>query len=128
MPKKPRKPEAINSKSTPLNSHLVLNSWIYLRSTYGFGCISQFLRLFRRRRWSVGPFSFPFRFIGWLIKYGSVCRAFFLRLLIGQSHYQENVLFQPPSCCPRAGLDSPLLSAWFPDIIIQVYNRAKPCL
>ena len=23
--------------------------------------------------WSIGPFSFPFRFIAWVIKYGSVC-------------------------------------------------------
>ena len=31
---------------------------------------------------------------------------------IGQSHNQENVLFQSPSCCPRSGFDSPLLAEY----------------
>ena len=77
-----QKPEAITSKSTPLNSHFVLYSLINLRSTSTVsGVHANILRRFRRRRWSIGPFSFPFRFIAWLIKYvPSVEPSFLSRL------------------------------------------------
>ena len=79
--KKPRKPEAIASKSAPLNSHFVLYSLIYLRSSSTVsGVHGNFVAFFVEDvgRWSIGPFSLPFRFVAWLIKYGSVFQAFVL--------------------------------------------------